>query len=182
MGEYFKIYILACRTRDVCMKATRFTSSPSCLLFVSLLFAGCNGNDPTSPRLPCPSGLPERVSARPQDSRLDVLTSTGIQIQRGADVGFFASGQWDMGLGLSGPDGLGSSCSACTVHAPVGALIGRIGRGGSPFLIGSRTTILATESGTLFLGSNDNLGNCGGDPGSCYDDNRGSMQVCVEIR
>ena len=43
-------------------------------------------------------------------------------------------------------------------EAPLGALVGRIGENGSPFLIGQLRTLTATNDGALFLGFNESLG------------------------
>ena len=38
----------------------------------------------------------------------------------------------------------------------------------------------ATQNGTLYLGSNDNLGIC--QEGSCYQDNQGAISVWISVR
>lgn len=140
-----------------------------------------------SVNVPCTSGSLVEIPARPADSRSDVFTSTGIQVQDGDLVSITASRkasrQWDVGAGPVGPDGDGRGpCAGCPVKASLGALIGRIGRNGHPFLVGSQATIGAEGSDVLFLTSNDNtVGTCSGFPGSCYDDNRGTQQACVTV-
>lgn len=54
------------------------------------------------------------------------------------------------------------------------ALIGRIGRTGKPFFVGSRFDTLATDSGTLYLCINDRLCN------PCFSDNSGAWQVTIK--
>ena len=136
---------------------------------VALLFAGCSGCEDID------------VPARPVNSRVDVLTPTEIQLQAGDVITITAKGEWDDGLGSVGPDGGSGSCAGCPVNAPRGALIGRIGEQGTPFVVGAHATIRATASGTLFLGINDNAeGQCAGPVGSCYDDNQGSL--CVHVQ
>jgi len=164
---------------------------------VSIMIPGCDG-------FSCKNGTMVVVPAGPEDWRVDVLTATSIEIKRGNTISFSASGIWSVGLGSIGPDGkedwvenVKGDCVEYPVgerslrqrngrffRGYVGALIGRIGLQGKPFLIGSRKTITAPESGKLFLGSNDNLCPCpffGGERGSCYEDNRGFIKVCVQI-
>jgi hypothetical protein len=121
---------------------------------------------------------------------MDTFTPTAVQIKAGNTISFSAAGMWDMGLGAVGPDGREDWCE-CTVSERsgsgfrgfVGGLVGRIGKEGKPFFIGSHRTITAREDGALFLTSNDNLGPCDEvTRGSCYQDNRGSMGVCVEVK
>lgn len=54
-------------------------------------------------------------------------------------------------------------------HAPYGALVGRIGLEGEPFIIGSNFTFTPTESGDLYLTDNDNL--------DFYSDNNGHFYI-----
>lgn len=163
-----------------------FCNSYLLLLLTTMMMVGCAS---PSPALECTNGSLVKVPAKPQDWIADVLTPTAIQVEDGNTISFSAFGTWDVGLGPTGPDGQHDWCE-CTVsersgagfRGPVGALIGRIGGQGEPFLIGSKKTITAVGSGTLFLGSNDNLGPCDKvSRGSCYDDNRGNMEVCVEV-
>lgn len=159
------------------------------LLLVSVMMTvGCNLLSPAP--LPCENGSLIEIPARPLDWRSDVLTPTEIQVQEGNTICFTASGKWDVGLGPIGPNGKEDWCE-CLVserhgtgfRGSVGALVGRIGENGAPFLVGSQTTITAMGNGTLYLGSNDNLGPCDGSTrGSCYDDNKRTLQVCVEVK
>jgi hypothetical protein len=51
------------------------------------------------------------------------------------------------------------------------------------FFIGSANQITATQNGMLYLGSNDSLGKCDWiNPGSCYNDNLGSVSVWITER
>jgi hypothetical protein len=80
---------------------------------------------------------------------------------------------------ISGPDGqdwnLGcgqyeGAPPPCAMNdAPYGALVGRIGEDGEPFLIGSDLTFTPATSGDLYLAVNDNIG--------YYDDNSGSYRI-----
>ncbi len=75
----------------------------------------------------------------------------------------------------SGPDGQPTVCSTiegspCALDgAPYGALIGRIGPGGTPFVMGALITLNAPATGELFLAVNDNV--------DFYADNAGSFIV-----
>lgn len=143
--------------------------------------------------LECNNGSLIEVPAKPTNWRVDVLTATPINVKKGDTIVFCASGKWDVGLGPFDPNGK-KDCVEYPVmqrkgiccRAYLGALIGRIGKKGEPFLIGSRKTITAIESGKLFLGSNDNLCPCYAclpmERGCCYGDNSGSITVCVEVR
>lgn len=127
-----------------------------------------------------------KVKAKPRNSQNDVLNATSIEVQEGDTLCFTAMKMWDVGQGSISPDGNPGTCD-CPVrdasgNAMVGALIGRIGTDGTPFIIGSTNAVKATRSGTLYLGSNDNLGPCTGQRGSCYDDNSGKVKVSIHIR
>lgn len=131
-----------------------------------------------------------RVPARPADWRVDLFTPTAYHVDKGEILSFNASGGWYIGvMGQSiGPDGVDALCE-CPVsepdganfRGPLGALIGRIGENGTPFLIGSRRTLISAEEGFLYLTANDNMGPCYGQKrGSCYNDNRGSITVLLQ--
>lgn len=127
-----------------------------------------------------------KVKARPRNSLNDVLNDTSIEVREGDTLCFTATKKWDVGQGSITPDGNPGTCE-CPVsdakgNAMVGALVGRIGTDGTPFIIGSGNAVKATRSGTLYLGSNDNLGPCTGQRGSCYDDNSGKVKVQVRIK
>lgn len=162
----------------------RYYSLYLSVLFVLIMIPTC-----TDQGLPCTDGSLIEVPAKPENWRLEVLSATTIQVKRGDTISFSASGIWDIGLGGIGPDGKEDWCECPISHkvgdgfkGPVGALIGRIGKCGKPFLIGTKRTITVEENGILFLGSNDNMGPCDGDNrGSCYKDNRGSIKVCINI-
>jgi hypothetical protein len=79
----------------------------------------------------------------------------------------------------SGPDGQTTLClvaevpfTPCALEgAPYGALVGKIGVGGTPFLIGSGGSFVAGNSGELFLSVNDNQ--------TFFGDNRGGFNAFV---
>jgi hypothetical protein len=74
----------------------------------------------------------------------------------------------------SNPDGQITNCSLIVPGhdcAPYGALIGRIGVSGTPFLIGSSFTFTPSVSGDLYLAVNDNLFD--------YVDNHGNFIVFI---
>jgi hypothetical protein len=78
----------------------------------------------------------------------------------------------------SGPDGQVNICPnyagapACAMDGvPYGALIGKIGTSGSPFVIGSHLTFTPSLSGNLYLIINDLL--------PYYTDNTGSYSIII---
>jgi hypothetical protein len=80
---------------------------------------------------------------------------------------------------VSGPAGQLSICPnydgapACAMeYAPYGALVGRIGVDGTPFLIGSGLTFTPESSGALYLAVNDLL--------PYYADNYGNYMVFLD--
>jgi len=87
-----------------------------------------------------------------------------------APINVFGSGS------VSGPDGQWNICPnydgapPCAMdNAPYGALVGKIGSNGTPFLIGSNYTYTADLSGDLYLAVNDLL--------PYYIDNYGNYMV-----
>jgi hypothetical protein len=77
---------------------------------------------------------------------------------------------------VSGPDGQSHICPnydgapPCAMdYAPYGALVGKIGSDGTPFLIGSNSTFTAGSSGSLYLAVNDLL--------PYYADNYGNYMI-----
>jgi len=149
---------------------------------VSILTPGCD-------EFSCKNGTLLVVHAKPKDWSDNVLTATSIEIEKGSTLFFSASGIWDIGLGSIGPNGKEDWCecpvskiSGSGFKGNLGALIGRIGVHGEPFIIGDKKTITAGESGVLFLGSNDNMAPCDGhNRGSCYKDNKGFLIVCIKF-
>ncbi len=76
----------------------------------------------------------------------------------------------DSNTGLAKTRENGSVKFLCS-EANVGALVGKIGKEGTPFLIGERRAVRILESGVLYLGFNDAYGS--------PDDNTGSFKVYV---
>ncbi len=74
---------------------------------------------------------------------------------------------------ISGPAGQPYPCTAppeCALNdAPFGALVGKVGTGGTPFLISSNSSFTAPASGTLYMAVNDYL--------PYYSDNKGGYLV-----
>ncbi len=100
-----------------------------------------------------------------------VWADSGFVLQTGQQVTITANGQaitapiniFSSGA-VSGPNGQWSICpnydgapSCAMDNAPYGALVGKIGIDGTPFLIGSDSTITAGSSGDLYLAVNDLL-------------------------
>jgi hypothetical protein len=115
--------------------------------------------------------------------------ATGIVLSVGDTIRLAAHGQAitgplrDFPEARSGPegqapfpciDGVGQ-CGPCSLEGiPYGALIGRIGVDGDPFVIGSNEELLVVaenDGEELFLAVNDNDG--------CYADNRGGFIVLI---
>jgi hypothetical protein len=95
------------------------------------------------------------------DSTKDWI-NTGIEIKKGEVIAISAEGRfvWKReGRELCGPDGadvFNYSANKPLPAASTGALIARIGADVSEtFLVGSKKTIVATTSGMLYLGIND---------------------------
>jgi len=160
-----------------------------CFIAMSLMIMllGC---EKPCPQMDCTDGTLVKVPAKPIDWRTEIFTPTNIQVKKGSTITFSASGTWNLGLGPMGANGRDDWCE-CTISQPVGkgykgplgALIGRIGKNGKPFLIGCQNTITADEDGVLYFTSNENMGPCNKvDRGSCYFDNEGTMDVCIKIK
>lgn len=159
------------------------------ILLSTFLIGGCTS---CPEPFECAKGTLVEVPAKPKDWSVDVFTPTTIKVKNGDTISFLASGTWDMGAGSVGPAGTEATCecvvsekSGADLKGRLGALVGRIGEKGkgTPFLIGCKKSITATQNGTLFLTSNDNLGRCDNiSSGSCYYDNTGSIKVCVDIK
>lgn len=98
------------------------------------------------------------------------LTITAYGQAITAPINVFGSGS------VSGPNGQGNICPnydgapPCAMeNAPYGALVGKIGVDGTPFLIGSNFAFTADTSGDLYLAVNDLL--------PYYSDNYGNYMV-----
>jgi len=137
------------------------------------------------------------VPAQPPHWRRDVLTRTKIAVKAGDTLQFAATGLWYLGVPTPKGErevpveGFDTLCR-CLVSEPVGdghfhgalgALVGRIGERGTPFLIGEHRTVEVHEAGVLYLGANDNMEPCKGSKraGSCYADNDDSVMVSVVL-
>lgn len=100
-------------------------------------------------------------------------TDTGIDVKRGQEIRFEASGKVRWGPDRrDGPNGEGGSHHNPNRPMPSragAALIGRIGRGDDWFFVGESETIRARESGRLYLAVNDDF----------LQDNSGSFRVIV---
>lgn len=118
-------------------------------------------------RLPADAGWVDSGVAVLVDQPL-TITAYGQAIT--APINVFSAGT------VSGPDGQLSICPnyvgapACAMdNAPYGALVGKIGVNGTPFLIGSRLTFIPGSSDELYLAVNDLL--------PYYADNYGNYMV-----
>jgi hypothetical protein len=129
--------------------------------------------------------LEVRVQVRAQD----LWRLTDVHVNKGDWVDFVARGSWWSGISSTGPDGdnglfglMRPSCSACPVSdGNLGQLVGKVGSY-PPFGIGARKTEFVRAGGIISLAMNDNLGPCApGNPGSCYSDNEGTMEVKITV-
>jgi len=103
----------------------------------------------------------------------DGWQKTGLSVAAGRRYELAATGTWSaVGGQRCGPKGAGTTAKAdfALPSAPVAALVGRVGKPGRPFLVGSRLALAPQESGLLYLAMNDNR----------YQDNSG--ELCVTIR
>jgi hypothetical protein len=104
--------------------------------------------------------------------------SSGVFLTAGRPVTILGLGTWtDAGVALTaaGHPSVTVTGTNCPLSgAPLLALIGRVGTTGTPFLIGTRTTITPPASGVLYLAPQDNW--------YTTEDNAGSLSVpvCVD--
>lgn len=105
---------------------------------------------------------------------------TGAVMARGETYQITGEGNWSFGAicGIADANGSGNTpiCDGGVGSVPgvsAAALVGRIGEAGTPFLVGTKKTVIADESGNLYLGTNawDWL------PG----DNTGFIRVTVQL-
>jgi len=116
---------------------------------------------------------------------------TGVKVQKADWLVFVASGSWYSGISTTGPDGDGGrlfgmwrpACGECPVtDGNLGELIGKI-LDGPPFRIRRSATQAVNQNGNLMLAMNENTGPCkAGRAGSCYEDNKGELEVKVTVR
>ncbi len=110
---------------------------------------------------------------------------SGFAVEAGQPVAIWANGMtvtariniWGT-QSLSGPDGQIQDCPnfvgapECAMDgAPFGALVGKIGPDGAPFLVGSGSSFTASAGGELYLAVNDYL--------IYYSDNYGNYMVFI---
>jgi hypothetical protein len=120
-------------------------------------------------------GIPRGMRERELyvDSRA-AWTDTGIEVRPGQTIYFVAAGDWRWGRNRQ-DDAAGERNSPRNYLRPMpgqsaAALIGRVGEGDSPFIIGSQSGPFRTRSGgRLFLGINDDV----------LEDNSGVLRVTV---
>ena len=112
---------------------------------------------------PAPAPAPEPPAQSPQIivSGRERWTPTGIRVRAGQGMYFRASGAVRLSADPNDeatPTGAKSgrtAPAAPVAGAPVGALIGRIGTDGRPFLIGDQTEVTMPATGLLHLSVND---------------------------
>ena len=134
------------------------------------------------------SSFPVSAATEPVRVPADVeWVSTGISVEKGQIIYLVANGLAITATpniykgSKSGPEGQiqpwalgcgeyeGAPPPCALDHAPYGALVGRVGPSGEPFLIGGAPMFEAPASGFLYLVVNDNLG--------FYSDNLGGFTV-----
>ncbi len=102
-------------------------------------------------------------------------TATGITVQRGQMVHFGAPGEITWGPSRRANANGANVGQDARQHYPVpsqgvGALLGKVGADGTPFMIGANGWMRMPADGELYLGINDDY----------FQDNRGSYSVTVE--
>lgn len=120
-------------------------------------------------------GIPRGMRERELyvDSRA-AWTDTGIEVRPGQTIYFVAAGDWRWGRNRQ-DDAAGERNSPRNYLRPMpgqpaAALIGRVGEGDSPFIIGSQSGPFRIRlGGRLFLGINDDV----------LEDNSGVLRVTV---
>ena len=122
-----------------------------------------------SARADAPFRLP--ADAEWVDSGFDVVAGQSVTITA---YGYALTGPLkDFPDAHSGPDGQITACwevvagHPCALDSvPYGALVGKIGASGVPFLIGSSNSFTPSTSGDLYLAVNDNLFDYGDNAGN----------------
>ena len=134
------------------------------------------------------AGVPTLRAGPPTPVRVSASAgwvSTGVTVQDGDTLTLRANGRAatarppEFTASRSGPEGQPwicegaiGDCGACALDGvPYGALIGRIGAEGTPFLVGAGGTWTAEGEGELFLAINDNE--------LCIDENTGGYLVQI---
>lgn len=102
-----------------------------------------------------PAEIRKAVQVSGTDMTVTAYKSTAIKIKRGDKVIIQADGKITMSPwgnnSISSPDGVAQN-GMYNGTIPLGALAGRIGKNGEEFLVGSKNTFVAKQSGTLYLG------------------------------
>jgi len=113
---------------------------------------------------------------------------SGVAITQGQKVSLRASGEWTGQMEFvsketfivrwKGPEGgfaVDPARASLFLLPSVlgGALVGKIGPDGAPFLVGASLDLTASVSGNLFLAMNDDQG--------MLKDNQGSVQVSISV-
>lgn len=132
----------------------QFTSSDVAQIYVNPIARSAAAQAPAGVGT---SGGPGAITIPANQAWVD----TGITVVRGQPVQFAASG--DIMISGNASSGIGGSPAATVqgirypvADAPVGALIGRIGNNGRPFLIGANSgPIPMPATGRIMLGVND---------------------------
>ena len=148
-------------------KFARFTVSTILVFILMMAFAPAGSAQADAPfRLPADT---EWI-----DSGFDVVAGQSVTITARGQA--LTGPLKDYPDARSGPDGQITDCSLivpghdCAMDGgPYGALVGKIGVSGTPFLIGSSYTFTPSASGDLYLAVNDNLFD--------YSDNHGNFIV-----
>jgi hypothetical protein len=112
-----------------------------------------------------------------------VWQDSGVDIQSGIPVSVrYLSGKWMCSPGAGWTDANGTSRyiakpGYAMPGANEGALVGKIGGNGAPFLIGNSKVLPANQNGRLYLSINDDV-----PPryGAGFVDNQGSINISIQ--
>jgi hypothetical protein len=137
------------------------------------------------PRLP----LQEHIYFAHLSAAAYPFANTNVPLEKDDDVQIIVQGAdayWNCGKGNTSPEGILGDKTEQTIVPSANhcELVGYI-REGVPFRVGSYEEFKATESGSLYLGANDEpTSDCFKDsPGStCFKDNAGMLAVKIIVR
>jgi Common central domain of tyrosinase len=110
-----------------------------------------------------------------QDTGVDAQSGTPLSVQ-------YLSGQWMCSPGAGWTNGTGTSRFIAKPGYAMpgvneGALVGKIGPNGAPFLIGNQNAAPTGQSGRLYLSINDDVPPRYGDG---FKDNQGSLNIAIQ--
>jgi hypothetical protein len=132
----------------------------------AVLAVVAGGTAATVPRVQA-AASPVRVPAGVEWVKTGIIVTEGQEVYLDAQGVAITAPLVSFPAAISGPDGQewnlgcgeyeGAPPPCALEHAPYGALVGRVGPFGSPFLIGGSPSFIPPASGALYLTVNDNL-------------------------